>query len=63
MNRKSTMFAALQQNEDAEEHDHDAMATEKTEHPKSTVNAFASTVVSNPVGEDPAMDDEDDEIT
>lgn len=63
-NRKSTMFAALQQDEETEEHDSDnAMATDKTEEPKSGLNAFASAAVSQRVGEDPAMDDEDDEIT
>lgn len=66
MNRKSTMFAALQQDEDAEDgdgDDGDAMATDKIEQPKSTMNAFASTAVSNPAGGNPAMNDEDEEIT
>lgn len=63
-NRKSTMFAALQQDEETEEHDiDDSMATDKTEQPKSSLNAYASAAVSQQVGEDPAMDDEDDEIT
>lgn len=58
------MFAALQQDEETEEHDgDDAMATDKTEQPKSGLNAFASAAASQKVGEDPAMDDEDDEIT
>lgn len=67
MNRKSTMFAALQQDEEAEDHNADdgdnAMATEKIEQPESTVNAPASTVVSIQAGNNPAMDDEDEEIT
>lgn len=61
------MFAALQQDAEPEDQDgndgDNAMATEKIEQPKSTVNAFASTVVSGPAGRDPAMDDEDEEIT
>lgn len=58
------MFAALQQDEEAEDHDSDdAMVAEKSEQPKPTVNAFASTAVSDPAGGDPAMDDEDEEIT
>lgn len=58
------MFAALQQDEEAKDQDDDdAMATENTEQPKSTVNAFASTAVSDPTGGNSAMDDEDEEIT
>lgn len=64
MNQKSTVFAALQQDDEVEDHDNDdAMATEKTEQPKAAVNAFASAVTSKTAGEDPAMEDEDDEIT
>lgn len=62
-NRKSSVFAALQ-DDDAEEDNGDDAMTVNTEQPKSTVNAFSSThVVSNPVAADPAPVDEDDEIT
>lgn len=58
------MFAALQKDEETDDHDgDDAMTMEKTEQPKSTTNAFASTAIPTPIGENPAMDDEDEEIT
>lgn len=60
------MFAALQQDQESEgEAGDDAMA-EDTAPSTSTVNAAISQptpVVANPVAEDPATVDEDDEIT
>lgn len=58
------MFAAFQKDEETEDHDgDDAMAVEKTEQPKSITNASASTVMSASAGGNPAMDEEDEEIT
>lgn len=63
-NRKSSVFAVIQEDDDAEENNGDDVMTVNTEQPKSTVNALASTnVVSNPVAADPAPVDKDDEIT
>ncbi|KAJ5101960.1 hypothetical protein NUU61_004182 [Penicillium alfredii] len=65
-NQKSSMFAALQQDQESEgEASDDAMA-EDTVPSTSTANAAVSQptpVVANPVAEDPATVDEDDEIT
>ncbi|KAJ5587528.1 uncharacterized protein N7459_003293 [Penicillium hispanicum] len=66
MNRKSTMFAALQQDEVNENSDGDNAMTDSTAPAKSTANSFATQptfTTSNPVIDDPAMADEDDEIT
>lgn len=66
MNPKSSTFAALEQDDESEDNDDgdDAM-TEITTQPQTTANPFASAsnVMSNPVANDPAPVDEDDEIT
>ncbi|KAJ5218646.1 uncharacterized protein N7498_000745 [Penicillium cinerascens] len=65
LNRKSTAFAALQQDDagDDDDDDDDAMA-ENPEKPKTKPNPFASAnVAETPAASDPALLDEDDEIT
>ncbi|OQD74897.1 hypothetical protein PENDEC_c009G06233 [Penicillium decumbens] len=69
LNQKSTMFAALQRDntgdDDDDDDDDDAMA-ENTEQPKSKSNlnpVASANVASTQVANDPALVDEDDEIT
>lgn len=66
------MFTALQQNQDDEDNeesvgnDGDDAMTDSIPTTKSTSNAFSmqsTNITSNGVGDDPAMADEDDEIT
>jgi hypothetical protein len=62
LNKKSSAFAALQQDdEDEEEHDDNDAMTEDTAPTKPKPNPFAS--ASTDVVEDPATVDEDDQIT
>lgn len=64
MNQKATGFTALRQDEEVDDDDNgNSLSTEKTEQPKTTANAFPSAATLKLVGEDPAMEDEDDEIT
>ncbi|KAJ5152174.1 hypothetical protein N7492_010469 [Penicillium capsulatum] len=65
MNKKTSKFAALEQDDESDDNDGDEAMTESTTQPQTPANPFASSsnVASNPVANDPAPVDEDDEIT